>query len=472
VLVQLCPRHRLLIPLNLQIFFKFPAIYPTSLFYPQPEDKLRYDKMFLGMSPVGGKLSGEKARPVMMASKLPVDALGKIWNLSDLDRDGQLDSEEFAVAMRLIQLCQAGELLPPSLPVSIIPLSKRTGVGVGTGVTGVTGIGGVKSLGTGIHPSPSSSPVPPTSSSSSPTLTRKQEWVVTEETKAKYDKYFEGIDKDKDGLVSGDEARGLFMASNLSSNILAHVWNLCDSQKKGKLNVEQFALAMYLIAEKVRGKELPTELAPNMIPPSLRGKSPLSSVAAPSGQALPPSFSSSSLSSVPATPSTTSLFPTSSSSSSIPLLPTMTSNAPPLSVSSAFGPVAPVPAGSVESGPASGGSGTGFGSDFSSIKELDTLTHEITGVKNEKVRLQEDIRLKQELIKTRKVEIESLQEESSTFMKQREDLEREKGQYLAKLEQLDTQRAQTESQIAEVKQKCRDEQEEVCVSTYNVCLPL
>ena len=54
-----------------------------------------------GMNPVGGKLSGEKARPVMMASKLPVDALGKIWNLSDLDRDGQLDSEEFAVVSSL-----------------------------------------------------------------------------------------------------------------------------------------------------------------------------------------------------------------------------------------------------------------------------------------------------------------------------------------------------------------------------------
>ena len=55
------------------------------------------------------------------------------------------------------------------------------------------------------------------------------------------------------------------------------------------------------------------------------------------------------------------------------------------------------------------------------------------------MRLQEDIRLKQELIKTRKGEIDSLQEESNSFMKQREELEREKGQYLAKLEQLDTQ---------------------------------
>ena len=43
------------------------------------------------------------------------------------------------------------------------------------------------------------------------------------------------------------------------------------------------------------------------------------------------------------------------------------------------------------------------------------------------------------MIKTRKVELESLQEDSSSFMKQREELEREKGQYIVKLEQLDTQ---------------------------------
>ena len=42
-------------------------------------------------------MSGEKAKPVMLASKLPVDALGKIWNLSDIDADGKLDVDEFAV---------------------------------------------------------------------------------------------------------------------------------------------------------------------------------------------------------------------------------------------------------------------------------------------------------------------------------------------------------------------------------------
>lgn len=174
---------------------------------------------------------------------------------------------------------------------------------------------------------------------------------------------------------------------------------MCDIQKKGRLNGEQFALAMYLIAEKVRGKELPTELTPNMIPPSLRGKSPPSGAAAtPTSQvpftafstSISSSLSASSLTSVPGTtgtPTATSLLPPSSSTSSIPLLPTVSSNQQtlPSSFAAAFGSpsVAPVPkpaGGDTESGPA-GDDGFGFGSDFSAIKELDTLTHEITSVK-------------------------------------------------------------------------------------------
>ena len=32
-----------------------------------------------------------------MNSKLPVDILGKIWDLSDIDKDGFLDRDEFSV---------------------------------------------------------------------------------------------------------------------------------------------------------------------------------------------------------------------------------------------------------------------------------------------------------------------------------------------------------------------------------------
>ena len=41
----------------------------------------------------------------------------------------------------------------------------------------------------------------------------------------------------------------------------------------GKLNSDLFALAMYLVQQKLKGIEPPATLTPEMIPPSLRPKS-------------------------------------------------------------------------------------------------------------------------------------------------------------------------------------------------------
>jgi len=42
--------------------------------------------------------------------------------------------------------------------------------------------------------------------------------------------------------------------------------------QQGKLTMEQFCLAMWLIQQKVQGRDLPSTLAPEMVPPSLRPK--------------------------------------------------------------------------------------------------------------------------------------------------------------------------------------------------------
>lgn len=60
-------------------------------------DRLKYEELFESLRPVDGLLPGNKVRSVLMDSKLPLDALSKIWDLADQDRDGSLDKHEFVV---------------------------------------------------------------------------------------------------------------------------------------------------------------------------------------------------------------------------------------------------------------------------------------------------------------------------------------------------------------------------------------
>lgn len=61
----------------------------------------------------------------MIKSKLPNSVLAKIWRLSDVDDDGFLDEDEFALAMYLIKLKVDGHDLPQQLPEHLVPPSKR-----------------------------------------------------------------------------------------------------------------------------------------------------------------------------------------------------------------------------------------------------------------------------------------------------------------------------------------------------------
>ncbi|XP_052837017.1 EH domain-containing protein 1 [Drosophila gunungcola] len=89
------------------------------------KDKPRTDGIFNGLGPVDGKISGATAKQELIKSKLPNSVLSKIWKLSDVDGDGFLDADEFALALHLINVKLEGCELPTMLPEHLVPPSKR-----------------------------------------------------------------------------------------------------------------------------------------------------------------------------------------------------------------------------------------------------------------------------------------------------------------------------------------------------------
>jgi len=88
------------------------------------QEKAKTSEIFKTGNPVDNKLNGASAKPLLLATGLQNDLLKRIWYLSDIDKDGELDLDEFIIAMHLAHACQKGKGLPSSLPVSLIPASK------------------------------------------------------------------------------------------------------------------------------------------------------------------------------------------------------------------------------------------------------------------------------------------------------------------------------------------------------------
>uniref|UniRef100_A0A7E4WA65 EH domain-containing protein 1 n=1 Tax=Panagrellus redivivus TaxID=6233 RepID=A0A7E4WA65_PANRE len=88
-------------------------------------DRYKADETFDSLNPVDGKVSGRIAKEHMLKSKLPNSVLGKIWKLADVDKDGFLDADEFALANYLINLKLEGHELPTELPKHLLPPSKK-----------------------------------------------------------------------------------------------------------------------------------------------------------------------------------------------------------------------------------------------------------------------------------------------------------------------------------------------------------
>ncbi|XP_025075212.1 epidermal growth factor receptor substrate 15-like 1 [Pogonomyrmex barbatus] len=246
-----------------------------------PTERAKYDQLFDSLQPSNGYISGNKVKGVLMDSKLPLDTLGKIWDLADMDKDGMLDRHEFVVAMHLVYKALEKYAIPSVLPPELMPPGKRKDIPKTKSPI-------LMDMAIVTSPSSQSSSIPPLQNTAVKSLTgleavktantfyttysqtNTQQWVVSAEDQIAAEKLFLQADMDRDGFVSGLEIKDVFLQSGLPHPVLAHIWSLCDICQSGKLNKEQFAIAMWLIKQKLNGIDPPASLTPEMIPPSIR----------------------------------------------------------------------------------------------------------------------------------------------------------------------------------------------------------
>ncbi|OQE94199.1 hypothetical protein PENNAL_c0004G00122 [Penicillium nalgiovense] len=389
---------------------KIPSI---RLSFITAQDQARFEQLFKSAVGDSKAMDGDKARDLLLRSKLSGADLSKIWVLSDTTKSGQLLFPEFALAMYLCNIRLTGRELPSSLPetinnevssmVDIIsfdvpdtqppPVQQRTNVPnfdaplienkstppivqqpvpqqpnnatllsqlaaqptgffpQQTGIqqpnqtgfpgqnqsqflqpqqtgfmtnpqaTGYTGprppmppmptgygsnlspaqTGGMQGLGvqpTGVAAQPTGMPGQwgfiNTPAQGLPNIdAMKQQlmpqpgreggfsavglsgnatvaWAITKEEKKIYDDLFRAWDGFRKGFISGETAIEIMGQSGLNRKDLERIWTLADPHNRGRLNMDEFAVAMHLIYRALNGYPVPSRLPPELVPPSTR----------------------------------------------------------------------------------------------------------------------------------------------------------------------------------------------------------
>ncbi|XP_024366464.1 uncharacterized protein [Physcomitrium patens] len=99
----------------------------------------------------------------------------------------------------------------------------------------------------------------------------------------RYTRVFTKVDTDKDGKITGNQARELFLSWNLPRGVLKQVWDLSDQDNDSMLSLREFCTALYFMERFREGRVLPSTLPSGIHPDNLHV--PVASI--PQGPAVP-----------------------------------------------------------------------------------------------------------------------------------------------------------------------------------------
>jgi hypothetical protein len=179
-----------------------------------------YTSIFLKTDPAGsGRIEGRQAVALFRTSNIAVPTLKTIWELATPNKEDFLDKNRFFIALKLIALAQEGK------PVSLQMIHEKVGLPRFEGIE---------------------IPAMP------------DEWELNENEQIVYVNGFKKLSNEK-GFLTAAEARELLQRTNFTPEVLKKIWILIG-MNSGNMNIDQFVVAMQLIAKARAGIDVPDTL--------------------------------------------------------------------------------------------------------------------------------------------------------------------------------------------------------------------